>query len=225
MQIIPAILATTKEEYLEFLDKLDNSGLSKDSWVHIDFMDGEFVSSKSVGTDIILDYKNWIRIRDYKVEVHLMERSPSVSQFESSGVERILIHFEIGLKTKEGEVNDLEFLKEYKPQTKGGLVINPETSVEQARPYLELVDVLQIMGVHPGKQGQEFIPETLEKVKEAVRIREQMGLEFKIGVDGGVSLNNVKLIKEAGADYVVVGSHVFEGDINKNVQEFNQEIN
>lgn len=218
MQITPAILALDEDAFLTFAEKLRESNFSTENFIHIDFMDGKFVETNNSRAGI-LNYKNWIKIRDYKTEAHLMIKDPGILEYLDCGFNRILLHAE------SSKVDESDFEMIHSEGAEGGLVINPETNIEDVKNLLGKIDVLQIMGVHPGKQGQEFIPGVLKKIELAVKMRLEMGLNFLIGVDGGVNIDNVKLIKDAGADYVVVGSAIFEGDIEKNVQRLNQQIN
>lgn len=90
---------------------------------------------------------------------------------------------------------------------------------EDDLPDLSQIDFLLIMGVHPGKQGQLFLPETLDKVSKAARLREENNLNFTIEVDGGVSADNAQQIFAAGADRLVIGSHLTKGDIDENFRK------
>jgi ribulose-phosphate 3-epimerase len=99
-----------------------------------------------------------------------------------------------------------------------GLAVNPEIELKDLEQYLSQIQRLQIMSIHPGHQGQEFLPETLDKIKESSRLRLNNNLDFKIGVDGGVTPANIRSIMDAGADYVVMGSHLLEGDIHVNLE-------
>jgi ribulose-phosphate 3-epimerase len=215
MDIIPAILAITEEDYKRAVGDINSNKDLFSGLVQIDIADGIFVNNKTVYWEPIEKYS-----LDLEKDAHLMVKEPAsfVTRLSGLGFKRITLHLEI-----ENISHIIEIIKERDMEV--GLAVNPETSLEDLEPYLDKLDVVLIMGVHPGKQGQEFIPGVLNKIEKAVKVRFERGLSFLIGVDGGVSSDNVKLIKDAGADYVVVGSHIFEGDIEQNVQKLNQEIN
>ncbi len=98
------------------------------------------------------------------------------------------------------------------------MVINPETPLASTEHFLDQLDVLLIMAIHPGFQGQEFIPETIDKIKKADQLRSRDNLNFKIEVDGGVSLDNARDLVDAGVDYLVMGSHLLKGNIEENLE-------
>ena len=101
---------------------------------------------------------------------------------------------------------------------KAGLAVNPETDVKELVPYLEDVEMILIMSVHPGFGGQKFIPESLDKIRE-VRANEK-NLETDIQVDGGIYVENVREVLDAGANVIVAGSAVFRGDAGENTAKF-----
>ncbi len=212
-QIIPAILATTEEEYKDKLQKIESCPELAEGWVQIDLMDNKFVQNRSIGPDIIAKY-----LTELKLEAHLMVEYPEswIDELIKIPVARIIFPVEdisgineriIHIKNHEIEV---------------GLSLNPETSVKAILPFLDKVDVALILGVHPGFQAQEFIPKTIEKIKEILRLRS--GRNFKITVDGGIRSENAKLIVDAGADLLVVGSYLFEGVTDENLEKIRKAI-
>jgi ribulose-phosphate 3-epimerase len=205
-QIIPAILAKTEEEYKDAVEKINNTPGLSDGFMHIDFADGDYVDNKTV---------YWQPIKDYPLnqdkEAHLMVDSPKgfITRLSLLGFKRVIIH----LDALEIE-HTIEMIKER--QMEVGLAINPEVSVEDLKPFLDKIDLVLVMGVHPGFQHHEFIPETLAKIKELAELRGN----FLIAVDGGVKADNAKEIIEAGADNLIIGSHLLEGDIEENLEAF-----
>ena len=209
-QIIPAILATKEEDYSKKLKNIEESGQFE--WVQIDLMDNKFVQNKSIGTEIIAKYKE----PSLKIEAHLMVQDPLfyVEDLIKIGVKRVIIPIEIHFKEIDRILYmvkdlDIEF----------GLSLNPETEVSRLDPFLDKLDVVLIMSVHPGFQGQKFVPETLEKVKDCARMRSNNNLDFQIEVDGGVSEKNAKGIVESGADILVIGSALYKYDTLKEAKE------
>ena len=203
VQIIPAILATTEEDYQKRIQQIEESGLFKNKWVHVDLMDNKFVQNKSIGPEIVAKYPI-----NSNLEAHLMAQEPYVwvEELIRIGVKRVIIPAEIPFK----EVDRiLDMVQDTDIEV--GLALNPETEVSRLEPYLDRIDVVLIMSVHPGFQGQEFIPESIEKIKEVLRLRSGQ-IRFKIEFDGGISEENAKQVVDAGADYLVVGSGLFKYD-------------
>ena len=215
VQIIPAILATIETEYQEQLTKIQESGDFTGGWVHIDLMDNKFVQNASIRPEIIAKHP-----ANLKLEAHLMVEYPEnwIDGLVKVPVGRIIFPVE----DEAGIENRIEHIKGHELTV--GLSINPETAVDLLKPFIELIDLVLVMGVHPGKQGQEFIPGTLEKIKELVKLRIQTGASFMIEVDGGISPENAKLIKDAGAGSVVVGSHLTKGDIDENLAKIQEKL-
>lgn len=212
VSIIPAILAITEEEYKEKIEKIESCPELAEGWVQIDFMDNKFVQNKSIDPQVLGKYKTTLSI-----EAHLMIEHPSQAIFNviKAGVKRVVVHVE---SDDADDVKDnLAYIED--EGVENGLAINPETSLEKLRPYLKDVDTVLIMSVHPGVQGRQFIPESIEKIKECSRIRSDNKLNFRIEVDGGVTAENAKLIVEAGADSLVIGEHLINGDITENLEK------
>lgn len=204
IQIIPAILATTEEAYKEKLRKIESCPELVEGWVQIDLMDNKFVQNKSIGPEIIAKYTLESSL---KIEAHLMVEDPKTwirELIKINSIKRIIFHIEIE-KDIEGIVDMVK-----KQGLEVGLAINPETSVSTLEPFLGNVDVILIMGVHPGFQGQEFIPESINRIKEFSHLRSKNNGEFKIEIDGGITEENIKKVVEAGADIAIVGSGLFK---------------
>ena len=103
---------------------------------------------------------------------------------------------------------------------KAGISINPETDVKELMPYLEDADMILVMSVHPGFGGQKFIPETLEKIRAVRNMLNKKNLDTDIQVDGGIYVENVREVLDAGANIIVAGSAVFRGDAGENTAKF-----
>ena len=215
INIIPAVLATTEEEYQQKISKLKDSGLFEDKWVQIDLMDNKFVQNQSIGTEVISKYPN-----NFKLEAHLMVEYPEawIDELIKIGIDRIIFPVEDG----EGIIERIEHIKNH--NIEAGLSVNPETDISKLEPFIAMIDLILVMGVNPGFSGQEFIDKTLEKIEEVSRLRSKSNLEFKIEVDGGVNLENAKELVKSGVDSLVVGSHLFEGNLKENVQEIKENI-
>lgn len=215
-QIIPAILATTEEEYKNKLQKITNS--NQFDWVQIDLMDSKFVQNQSIKLYIMAKYPT-----NLKIEAHLMVEYPEnwIDELVKIPVQRIIFPVE----DTEGIKERIEHIKNHGIEV--GLSINPETPVTEIEPYLNLVDVVLIMSVRPGFGWQEFIPETIGKIKELnsrrslsrAQSRDSGHIQFKIECDGGINEKNAKLVIDAGADLIVVGSYLLESNINENLEK------
>ncbi len=218
VQIIPAVLATSEQQYQEDINKIASSESLKEGWVHIDFADNIFVQNKTIEPEVINKFPTNLR-----KEAHLMVKHPSspwIYELEKADFSRVIIHLESD--TEDWISSNLAYLGDQGIET--GLAINPETKLEKALRFENDIDLLMILGVKPGLQGQQFLPETLNRVKEAVRLfKNPTG--SKIAVDGGVSNKNAKLLADAGADILIVGSYLLTGDIGENLENLWEVIN
>lgn len=203
VQIIPAILATTKEEYQQKLTKIESSGVFEGGWVQIDLMDNKFVQNKSIDAKVVSEYPAKL-----KVEAQLMVVDPTNWIREIGKVDRIVIPVEID--------QVLTYVEQIaKTGAEVGLSINPQTPIERVDPYIGKIDTVLVMSVKPGFGGQKFIVTTVDKVKQI----KDKGWPVKIGVDGGIDSSVVKDLADAGADYLVIGSHLLEGSIDENLEK------
>ena len=181
-------------------------------YIHIDVMDGIFVPSISFGMPII---KSIRPLTDKIFDLHLMIEEPIryVDEFTSLGADIITVHVEACKDT----AATLKRIKEL--GVKAGITLNPDTPLSDVREYLPLADMLLIMSVVPGFGGQKFIEASLDKLREAVILRDELGLNYDIEVDGGVNFDNIRDIHEAGANIIVAGSTVFKGNAADNVKK------
>lgn len=223
--IIPAILATTEEEFSQQLKKIKSSSALAEGWVHIDFMDGKFVENQSIDPEMLKNFDI-----PYKKEAHLMITHPvsDIDKVLSQKFDRVIIHLESEPKTDDTPVDQityhLNYIEDHGLHTsnlgvESGLAINPESDINQLSKYLKDVNVVQIMGVVPGAQGHDFLVKTYQRVQEVAQLRSQLGLKFQIAVDGGVSDQNARQLVDAGADILVIGSYLQKGDIDENLEK------
>lgn len=211
----PSILAADFTKLGEQLGQLEEAGAQ---YVHIDVMDGMFVPSISFGMPVIKSIRN---MTDRIFDVHLMVEEPMryIDEFVACGADLITVHAEACTHLD----RTIEAIRE-----KGiiaGVALNPATPLSAIECILPKVDMVLIMTVNPGFGGQDLIPYTVDKVRELKRIIEKRGLKTDIEVDGGVRLDNIDMLLDAGANIIVTGSAVFEGDITENVQEFLTRLN
>lgn len=208
-QIIPAILATTEQEYAEKINKVNKSPSFQEGWVQIDLMDKKFVENESIRPDVFAKYPT-----NLKIEAQLMVEYPLswIDGLAEACVSRIVFPFEVepGIEERISRIKKLGI--------DVGLSINPETPVENLKPFVSRIDLVLIMSVQPGFGGQSFIDSSTQKVKDVFRLRQDLGLDFLIEVDGGINESAAKDLVQAGADNLVIGSSLLNGDIEENVE-------
>ena len=171
-------------------------------WVHIDVMDGVFVPNISFGFPVMKP----IRKATSKVlDVHLMIVEPEkyVKRFVEAGADYVTFHYEAT------EQIDHCIDEIHKAGAKAGISIKPATPASVLKDILSKVELVLVMSVEPGFGGQSFMPDSLDKVRELVAMREEQGLDFLIEIDGGISSKNAGEVFAAGVDAVVAGSAVF----------------
>lgn len=206
----PSILSADFTKLGEEIETIDNAGAE---YIHVDVMDGMFVPSISYGMPVIKS----IRKSTGKVfDVHLMISEPIryIADFAASGADMITVHVEACSDV----VATIEKIREYK--LKVGITLNPDTPVSAIKPYLNRVDMVLIMSVNPGFGGQKFITSSVDKIKEVKRLRDELNLSYDIEVDGGINIDNLATVLDAGANVIVAGSAIFRGDAVENVKKF-----
>lgn len=208
--LAPSILAADFSRLGEDVALIEKNGVSM---LHIDVMDGMFVPSISLGFPIIESIrKNSNMIFD----VHLMIREPEryVERFAKSGADIITVHAEACLHLHRTIAQIKQLGK------KCGVALNPATSLSALDYVLEDIDMVLLMTVNPGFGGQKFIEAMYEKIRTLRERITAKGLHVDIEVDGGIRTSNTGKVIEAGANVLVAGSAVFEGDIAANVKAF-----
>ena len=137
-----------------------------------------------------------------------------IKEFVKAGADIITVHCEACKHLN----RTIQTIKE--EGVKAGVVLNPSTSLHELDYVLEYVDMVLLMSVNPGFGGQKYIDNVTGKIKDLKAIRDERNLDFEIEVDGGITLDNAKMVIDAGADVLVAGSAVFNGDKEKNIKEF-----
>ena len=188
----------------DIVKKLD---LSKPDYIHIDIMDGKFVSNKTWTTSEVKKFTSYSTL---PLEVHLMVNNPSkyIEDYALMNTSIIIFHYE-AVKDINEMINKVKLYG-----LKVGIAINPETNINVLIPYLNLIDEVLIMSVHPGKSGQSFIEESLEKISVLKNIILEGNYKTIISVDGGINNETGLLCKDAGADELVSASYIHKDIIN-----------
>lgn len=206
----PSILAADFKVLGQEMKKTEENGAA---YIHFDVMDGMFVPSISFGMPVLASIHD---ATEQFMDAHLMVQEPIryVEAFQKAGADCVTVHLEAceDVKTTLDKIHACGM--------KAGLAVNPETDVKELVPYLEDVEMILIMSVHPGFGGQKFIPESLDKIREVRAMLNEKNLETDIQADGGIYVENVREVLDAGANVIVAGSAVFRGDAGENTAKF-----
>ena len=208
--VAPSLLAANFLKLEEVCKMLNES---EADWYHLDIMDGRFVPNISFGPMIV----EFIRKATHKpCDVHLMILEPEryAEAFKKAGADHLTVHYEAcpHLHRNIQQIKSLDM--------QAGVAINPHTPVAALTDIVGNIDMVCMMSVNPGFGGQSFIPHTLKKIRELRRLLDERNPEVKIEIDGGVTLDNARLILEAGADVLVAGNTVFSaGDPPKVIRQ------
>ena len=182
-------------------------------YIHIDVMDGQFVPNISFGMPVIQAIRP---VTDKVFDVHLMIDEPVrfIKEFVDAGADMITVHAEACKHLP----RTIQVIKSY--GIKAGVVLNPATSLSAIEEILPEVDMVLLMSVNPGFGGQKYIETTTDKVRRLRQMISDRNLNVDIEVDGGVTLDNVEMLIEAGANIFVAGSAVYKGSVEDNVKGF-----
>lgn len=202
MKIAPSLLSADFSNLTKDLAEIEKLDVD---YLHIDMMDGMFVSNISFGPMIM----KAIRPKSNLVfDCHMMILEPEryIDDVVSAGADIITVHVEAT-----NHIHRVIQQIKYHGK-KAGVSINPGTPVEAILPVIELVDLVLVMSVNPGFGGQKFIPSVLDKIERLAEIRKDFNYHYEIEVDGGVNADTAKLCLDAGADVLVAGSYIFASE-------------
>ncbi len=210
LKLLPSVLSADFANLERDLACIKEAGVTQ---IHVDVMDGNFVPSISLGFPVIRSMR---KVSDLFFDVHLMVEEPGryLEETKAAGADRIGVHAEACCHLH----RTLQQIKALGCET--CVVLNPATPLTALEYVLEDVDVVLLMTVNPGFGGQAYIPAMTEKIRQLRRMIDERGLDVKIEIDGGVKLSNAKELIEAGAEYLVAGSSVFNGEPKKAIAGF-----
>lgn len=210
IHLVPSILGADFKQLEQEIRAVDQAGAG---YIHLDVMDGLFVPSISFGMPVISSLRS---CTNKVFDVHMMVVDPEryVKTMRDCGADLICVHAEA--------CRHLDSVIAQIKQTgaRAGVALNPSTPISLLEYVLPQVDMVLLMTVNPGFGGQTFIPYTLDKIRDLRARCSQLGLHTDIQVDGGITLDNVREVLDAGANVIVAGSSVFRGDAAENTRKF-----
>ena len=211
IELLPSILSA---DFAHLADQVAAAERGGGTAIHVDVMDGHFVPNITIGPPVVKSLRKATKL---PLDCHLMIDNPNdfIAAFADAGADWVSVHYEACPHLH----RTLELILHHGMSP--GVVVNPATRVDLILEILPMVHHVLIMSVNPGFGGQEFIPFSLDKIRRLVAIRQELGLQFKIEVDGGVAHDTVAVIVQAGAELLVAGSAIFSpGKTRGNAEEF-----
>ena len=199
IELLPSVLSA---DFAHLADQVAAAERGGGTVIHVDVMDGHFVPNITLGPPVV---KSLRKFTSLPLDCHLMIENPDefIPAFADAGANWVSVHYEVCRHLH----RSLELIAQH--GMKPGVVVNPATRVELLSEILPMVHHVLVMSVNPGFGGQEFIEFSLDKIKRLVELRQELGLAFRIEVDGGVAHDTVARIVQAGADLLVAGNAVF----------------
>jgi ribulose-phosphate 3-epimerase len=199
VELVPSILSA---DFAHLADQVAAAQRGGGTVIHVDVMDGHFVPNMTLGPPVV---KSLRTVTKLPLDCHLMIDNPNdyIAAFAEAGADWVSVHYEACPHLH----RTLELILHH--GMKPGVVLNPASRVDLITEILPMVHHVLIMSVNPGFGGQEFIPFSLQKIRGLARLRQDMGLAFKIEVDGGVAHDTITQVVQAGAELLVAGNAVF----------------
>ena len=199
VELLPSILSA---DFAHLADEVQAAEAGGGTVIHFDVMDGHFVPNLTIGTPVLESLR---KVTKLPIDCHMMIDNPNdfIESFADAGADWMSVHYEACRHLH----RTLEHIAQH--GMKPAVVINPATSVDLLIPVLGMVHHVLVMSVNPGFGGQSFIPYSLNKIRRLKELRQELGLRYRIEVDGGVAHDTIGQVVEAGADLLVAGSAVF----------------
>jgi len=199
VELLPSILSA---DFAHLADQVAAAERGGGTTIHVDVMDGHFVPNITLGPPVV---KSLRKATNLPLDCHLMIDNPNdfIAAFADAGANWVSVHYEACPHLH----RTLELIIHH--GMKAGVVLNPATRVDLISNILHMVHHVLIMSVNPGFGGQQFIPFSLDKIRRLAELRTELGLQFKIEVDGGVAHDTVAQVVKAGAELLVAGNAVF----------------
>jgi len=213
--IAPSILSADFSKLGDEIKSVEEAGAD---WIHVDVMDGHFVPNITIGPLVVEAAR---RVTSLPIDVHLMIENPDryIKDFAKAGADLISVQAEACIHLNRA----IQMIKE--SGLRAGAVLNPSTPLSSIEWIIEDVDFIMIMSVNPGFGGQDFIPNSLDKVGALRRMIRDRGLATLIEIDGGVNEKTIKNLSDAGVDVFVAGSAIFKSpDYKKTIDKFRELI-
>lgn len=201
VELLPSILSA---DFAHLADEVKAAEAGGGTVIHFDVMDGHFVPNLTIGTPVLESLR---KVTKLPIDCHMMIDNPNdfIESFADAGADWMSVHYEACRHLH----RTLEHIAQH--GMKPAVVINPATEVDLLIPVLGMVHHVLVMSVNPGFGGQSFIPYSLNKIRRLKELRQELGLRYRIEVDGGIAHDTIGQVVEAGADLLVAGSAVFGG--------------
>ncbi len=199
IKVAPSILSANILHLEDDIRAIEQAG---PDWLHVDIMDGHFVPNLTYGPKLVKAVRG---ITKLPLDVHLMLDNPEdfIESFAKAGADNITVHSEV-----KKPLSELHRMVKDRGKL-FGVSVKPDTPLTPIIDFLDKIDILLIMTVHPGFGGQEFISSVVPKIAEAARLKNERGFRYEVEVDGGLNSETVKIAVENGATMIVAGEYIF----------------